>query len=62
MSPTVIAAIVSILAIALPHLGITIGTAQLTTIIQATVVLASSIVVWYREVTGNNLTFLGHAR
>jgi hypothetical protein len=59
MSTTIIATIASILVTLLPHLGITVGSEQLTTTIQTVVVVISGIWIWYRRVAIGDISILG---
>lgn len=59
MSQTYIASIVSILAIFLPKFGIVVGSDELTSIIQAGVVLVSGIWIIVRRYQAGGVTPLG---
>ena len=59
MSTKVISAIVSILVMVLPLVGVSVGTEQLTSTIQTVVVIVSGLWVWYRTVTKENLGVFG---
>ena len=58
-STKVISSAVSILAVALPFMGVQIGTAELTTTITTIVVVGSGIYVWLRTIVKENRNIFG---
>lgn len=64
MSSTVLSVIVSMAAMILPTLGITVESKALETTIQTILVLATGLWVWYRHVadSGGKLTVFGGTR
>lgn len=59
MSPTYVSALVSVLAVLLPQLGVQIESEQLTSFISAVVVVISGLVIMYRRFKVGNITILG---
>lgn len=49
MSPTIIGAIVTILAIALPLFGIEFEQAKITEIVQAVVIIVAALLAWWER-------------
>lgn len=59
MSTTIIASIVSILAVILPLLGIEVGSEQLTTTAQTIAVVLSGLWVWRERVKVGDVSVAG---
>lgn len=59
MSTTVIASLVSILAVVLPYFGVQVGTDELTAFLQGLVVVVSSLWIWYRRVKSGDINMIG---
>jgi len=59
MSTTVIASIISILAVVLPLLGIEVGSEQLTVAAQTIAVVLSGLWVWFQRVKRSDVNFAG---
>lgn len=59
MSQTYVAIIVNLLAFFLPKLGVTAGSEELTSIVQAFVVAGSGVYVLYRRYRAGGVTPLG---
>ena len=59
MSTTVIASLVSILAVVLPFLGVEVGSEQLTVTAQTIAVVLSGIWVWFQRVQRSDVNFAG---
>lgn len=59
MAPTYITGIVLLLSQLLPMLGVTIGSAELTTTIQTVIAIVTGLVVAYRQIVTGRSTFLG---
>jgi len=59
MSTTVIASIISILAVVLPLLGIEVGSEQLTVVAQTVAVVLSGLWVWYQRVQRPDVNLAG---
>lgn len=59
MSTTVIASIVSILAVVLPLLGVEAGSEQLTVAAQTILVVVSGLWVWFQRVQRSDVNLAG---
>jgi len=59
MSTTVIASIISILAVVLPLLGIEVGSEQLTVTAQTILVVLSGLWVWFQRVQRSDVNLAG---
>lgn len=51
MSSTIVASVISILAILLPQFGVELGSEQLTQILSGLAVIISSLWVWFQRTT-----------
>lgn len=51
MEPTIIAAIISVLVIVLPWLGVQIAPEELTALVQGVVIIVAGIVTWVRTLS-----------
>ena len=59
VSPTYISALVIILGVILPRVGVTVGSEDLTTLITAGLTLIAGIVILYRKYKEGNVNILG---
>lgn len=59
MSQTIIAVVVQLLAIALPKLGITVGSEELTNAVSTILVILSGIWIWYRRTKVGDVNAIG---
>jgi hypothetical protein len=59
MSQTISMVIVQLLTIGLPYIGVTAGSAQLTTTVQTIILVASGIWIWYRRTKVGDVTVAG---
>lgn len=59
MSTTILAALINILATALPMLGVNIGTEQLTTTVATLFALGSAAYIWWNRTRSGDVTAVG---
>lgn len=59
MSTTIAAVVLNLLATVLPWLGISVGSAELTTTVQTLILLGSGVWIWYRRVQVGDVNAAG---
>ena len=59
MSQTILSVLILLAAQILPHIGVTIGTDQLTTVITTLVTIGAALWIWIRRVQAGDVKLFG---
>ncbi|MDZ4228252.1 MAG: hypothetical protein U1E54_03325 [Candidatus Levybacteria bacterium] len=62
MSTTIISVIINLLSVALPYIGVTVGTDELTTSVQTVIAIVTGLWIWFERVKRGDVNALGVKR